>query len=242
MSAVASQITTHSRFFTQLFIQAQVKENIQSSVSLVFVRRIHQWPVNSPHKWPVMRKMFPFDDVNMNLLTLNPTGIEIRIFRGLGNYHGCWCHGSLHRQAIIGHGMDIKGETNIPFLSLYFIVGTWSKMAKYMLSVHAKHVSNIMLPADRVMGGSTPVITILPTFTWSIIVPDPKRLITNKQYLNDADVKCSISIWNIVMRDIILAGGHDALDWLQCILGAGVSGQDVIVFHYSDVIMSAMAS
>ena len=24
---------------------------------------IHQWPVNSPHKWPVTRKMFPFDDV-----------------------------------------------------------------------------------------------------------------------------------------------------------------------------------
>ena len=24
-----------------------------------------RWPVNSPHKWPVMRKMFPFDDVIM---------------------------------------------------------------------------------------------------------------------------------------------------------------------------------
>ena len=27
---------------------------------------IHQWPLNSPHKWPVTRKMFPFDDVIMN--------------------------------------------------------------------------------------------------------------------------------------------------------------------------------
>ena len=25
-----------------------------------------RWPVNSPHKWPVTRKMFPFDDVIMN--------------------------------------------------------------------------------------------------------------------------------------------------------------------------------
>ena len=25
------------------------------------------WPVYSPHKWPVMRKMFPFDDVIMPL-------------------------------------------------------------------------------------------------------------------------------------------------------------------------------
>ena len=35
----------------------------QSSASLAFVRRIHRWPVNSPHIWPVTRKMFPFDDV-----------------------------------------------------------------------------------------------------------------------------------------------------------------------------------
>ena len=38
---------------------------MQSSASLFFVRGIHQWPVNSPHKWPVTRKMFPFDDVIM---------------------------------------------------------------------------------------------------------------------------------------------------------------------------------
>ena len=35
----------------------------QSSSSLAFVRGIHRWPVNSPHKGPVMRTMFPFDDV-----------------------------------------------------------------------------------------------------------------------------------------------------------------------------------
>ena len=40
----------------------------QSSGSLAFVRGIHRSPVNSPHKWPVTRKMFPFDDVIMVLL------------------------------------------------------------------------------------------------------------------------------------------------------------------------------
>ena len=30
-----------------------------------FVREIHRGPVNSPHKWLVTRKMFPFDDVIM---------------------------------------------------------------------------------------------------------------------------------------------------------------------------------
>ena len=53
-----------SRLFTQRCIQAQIKENI-NALSLAFVRGIHRWPVNSPHKWPVMQKMFPFDDVIM---------------------------------------------------------------------------------------------------------------------------------------------------------------------------------
>ena len=38
----------------------------QSSASLAFVRGIHRWPVDSPHKGPVTRKMFPFDDVIKN--------------------------------------------------------------------------------------------------------------------------------------------------------------------------------
>ena len=34
----------------------------QSSMSLAFGRGIHRCPVNFPHKGPVTRKMFPFDD------------------------------------------------------------------------------------------------------------------------------------------------------------------------------------
>ena len=37
----------------------------QSSASLAFVWGIHRWSVNSPHKEPVTRKMFPFVDVIM---------------------------------------------------------------------------------------------------------------------------------------------------------------------------------
>ena len=55
-----------SRLFTQPFIQAQIKQNIKSSVSLPFVRGIHRCPVNYPHKGQVTRKIFPLDDVIMN--------------------------------------------------------------------------------------------------------------------------------------------------------------------------------
>ena len=30
------------------------------------MRRIHRGPMNSPQKWPVTRKKFPFDDVIMH--------------------------------------------------------------------------------------------------------------------------------------------------------------------------------
>ena len=42
----------------------------QSSASLAFVRVTHRGPVNFPHKWPVTRKTFPFDDVIMAVITV----------------------------------------------------------------------------------------------------------------------------------------------------------------------------
>ena len=44
------------------------KKNHQSSASLAFVRGNHWWTVNSLHKWPVTRKMFPFDDLIMDVI------------------------------------------------------------------------------------------------------------------------------------------------------------------------------
>ena len=55
----------------------------QSSTSLAFVRGIHRGPVNSPHKWPVTRKMLPFDDVIMmhHQLTANIRDNDLDILR-----------------------------------------------------------------------------------------------------------------------------------------------------------------
>ena len=61
-------ITMKSWLFTQPFIQSADQRKHQSSASLDFVRRIHWWPMNSPHKGPVTRKMFPFDDVIVHTL------------------------------------------------------------------------------------------------------------------------------------------------------------------------------
>ena len=53
----------HGCLLNRLFRRRSRKH--ESSASLAFVWGIHRGPVNFPHKWPVMRKMFPFDDVIM---------------------------------------------------------------------------------------------------------------------------------------------------------------------------------
>ena len=66
MSAMASQITSLTIVYLNIYSGADQRKH-QCSVSLVFVRGTHRWPVNSPHKGPVTRKMFPFDDVIMSI-------------------------------------------------------------------------------------------------------------------------------------------------------------------------------
>ena len=62
---MASQITSLTIVYSTVYSGADQRKH-QSSPSLAFVRGIHQGPVNSPHKWPVTRNLFPFDDVIMH--------------------------------------------------------------------------------------------------------------------------------------------------------------------------------
>ena len=57
MGAIASQITSLTIVFSTIYLDTDQRKH-QSSASLAFVRGIHRRPVNSPHKWPVTRKMF----------------------------------------------------------------------------------------------------------------------------------------------------------------------------------------
>ena len=56
MTTMASQITSLTVVYSTVYLGSYLRKH-QSSASLAFV------PVNSPHKGPVTRKMFPFDDV-----------------------------------------------------------------------------------------------------------------------------------------------------------------------------------
>ena len=62
IGTVASQITSLTVIYSTVWSDSDPRKH-QSSALLAFVWGIHPWPVNSPHREPVTRKMFPFDDV-----------------------------------------------------------------------------------------------------------------------------------------------------------------------------------
>ena len=64
IGTIASQISSLTTVYSTVYSDTDQSTH-QSSASLNFVRGIHRGPVNSPDKWPVTRKMFPFDDVMM---------------------------------------------------------------------------------------------------------------------------------------------------------------------------------
>ena len=72
MGEIASQITNLTIVYSIVYSDSDQRKH-QSSASLAFVRGIHRGPVNSPHKWPVTRKIFPFDDVIMS------TSVHVRL-------------------------------------------------------------------------------------------------------------------------------------------------------------------
>ena len=62
MSAIAFKITGVMSVYSAVRFGADQRK-FQISVSLAFARGIHRRPVNSHHKGPVTRRMFPFVDV-----------------------------------------------------------------------------------------------------------------------------------------------------------------------------------
>ena len=65
MGTFASQITSLTIVYSTVYSGADQRKH-QSSDFTGLCAGNSPGPGNSPHKWPVTRKMFPFDDVIMN--------------------------------------------------------------------------------------------------------------------------------------------------------------------------------
>ena len=112
MGTIASQITSLTNVYSTVYSGADQSKH-QSPASLAFVWGIHRGPVNSPHKWPVTRKMFPFDDVIM---------VEVRT-----------------RMIITAHtnkGYDYLYMTLFQMLCLYHLLPPFSNISKVTSGVY----------------------------------------------------------------------------------------------------------
>ena len=88
--AMASQITSLTILYSAVCSGADQRKH-QIPMSLAFGQGIHRWPVNSPHKWPVTQKMFPFDNV---IMLTGATGSTKTRHSSIGYFTMYVCHGS----------------------------------------------------------------------------------------------------------------------------------------------------
>ena len=130
MSAMASQVTGVS--IVCLIVCSGVDQRKhRSSASRAFVRGIHRWPEDSPHKGSVTRKMFPFDEVIMDCSMAKGTHASV-------NYYSCrvvaavsvlWCFilvwyrlgGCLIRHLLFNTGRVLL---SCPSMSLFWHYGS----------------------------------------------------------------------------------------------------------------------
>ena len=129
MGAIASQITSLTIVYSTVYSGTDQRKH-QSSASLAFVLGIHRWPVNSSHKWPVTRKMFPFDNVIMSKWSPrsswnHSTCLELGVPGPEGDHH-CYDRYSLTKinwdlvGIWISNWSNIHGEHGLSFLFFSF--------------------------------------------------------------------------------------------------------------------------
>ena len=128
MSVMVTQIFSLTIVCSNFYWGADQRK-YQSSVSLAFVRGIRRWSVNSLHKRPVTRKMFPFDDVIMQS-TVRAIIIHLshcyHIFLWLCAWDVCYI--------IFCHLLHISSEETVNLFSLLLCSLWWVQIFGYVLA------------------------------------------------------------------------------------------------------------
>ena len=143
MSTMASQITSLTIVYSSVYSGADQRKH-QSSASLVFVRGIHRWPVNSPHKGPVTRETFSFDDVIM-YWSQSVTCCHPHASEDDEPNHNCRDGRSLYRSVGIGIPSNERTKVlthwcrdNMAALSQMTFLNafSWAQIYKFLLEFH----------------------------------------------------------------------------------------------------------
>ena len=101
MSTMASQINSLAIVYSAVYSRRRSKKTSKLRVTRLRVGNL-PWPVNSPHKGPVKRKMFPFDDVIMTVYS----------FQDIGHGWGmrCWVWHTQETSEWWAHDIPLHGK------------------------------------------------------------------------------------------------------------------------------------
>ena len=118
-----------SRLFAQTFVQTQFIENIKAPRHWPFCEGIHRWLVDSPHKWPVTRKMFTFDEIIMvyfsNSRHTTPSPLHMPSPSSLSISHGKFIeyyYIFTHNWSHVQHTSSLYLVWYMSIIYIYFIV------------------------------------------------------------------------------------------------------------------------
>ena len=132
MGAIASQITSLTIVYSSVYSGAgQSKHQIPRDWPLW---GIHRGPVNSPHKWPVTRKMFPFDDVIMDNLyyTFNVTDPSTSVSK------------PTLTSGLMSPSVPLKNPSpTVAFRKVWFESGTNAKLSVFMQTMATLKLARI---------------------------------------------------------------------------------------------------
>ena len=124
-------------YLLNLFSGADQRKH-QSFASLTLVRGIHRWPVDSPHKGPATQKIFPYDDVIVNVLYLVYFHSELVLFMTVIYIFRCFLLTSKRKS--LDKRMPNQTNVCIHFMLLSFVnkynvnfVYRWLKILLFIL-------------------------------------------------------------------------------------------------------------
>ena len=158
MGMIASQITSFTIVYSTFYSDADQRKHL-SSASLAFVQGIHRGSVNSPHKWSVTRKMFPFDDVIMRSICYQPFVVSHFIFK-------MWVCRLVTRELGVGQNMFLTSHVrNTILLTFCFAYESFIQLFAKLMSFHLKGIEPAMNHNnDVIMGMMASQITNLAIF------------------------------------------------------------------------------
>ena len=126
----------HDCLLNRLF-RRRSKKISKLRVTGLCAENIHRVPVNSPHKWPVTRKMLPFDDFIMRTRNLNPLswrGIIYLAYKVNTRLLMIWSQG------IRTHDIDVEFRNN-PVITRLILIA----MCFWLMSITIPSINELIL-------------------------------------------------------------------------------------------------